>query len=479
MSNEVVVRYDPPGPVAAAFHRSNAFVRGIMGPVGSGKSVSCVWELFTRAAEQEPGSDGIRRTRWAIVRSTFPELKTTTIPTWLDWFSEEVFGPVVWGSPITHSIKYGDVEMEVWFIALDQPKHVKKLLSMELTGAWVNEAKETLKAIVDGLTQRVGRFPGKKYGCGITWSGVIMDTNPPDDDSWWYRLAEEDRPDGWEFFKQPGALFKVGAKYIKNPTAENIQNQQLGYNYYLRMLAGKTREWVKVYILGQYGTIIDGKPVYPEWNDSIHVAEADIPAMKGVPLELSWDFGLTPACIVSQITPRGQWRIIDELVSEDTGIRQFANDVVLPYLARKYPGIPIDEEGAGDPAGTKRMDTDERTVFDELDDAGLHAEPASTNNFIPRRESVAGYLTRLIDGKPAFLLSPRCKSLRKGFNGGYRYRRLQLAGEARYKDEPEKNEHSHPHDALQYQGLKLDTHRKNPIARKVKAAPPPPRPRKY
>jgi hypothetical protein len=40
--------------------------------------------------------------------------------------------------------------------------------------------------------------------------------------------------------------------------------------------------------------------------------------------------------------------------------------------------------------------------------------------------------------------------VRKGFNGGYRYRKLQVSGGERYSDEPEKNKYSHPHDALQY-----------------------------
>ena len=40
--------------------------------------------------------------------------------------------------------------------------------------------------------------------------------------------------------------------------------------------------------------------------------------------------------------------------------------------------------------------------------------------------------------------------LRKGFAGGYHYRRLKVAGDERYHDEPNKNGFSHVHDALQY-----------------------------
>jgi hypothetical protein len=47
------------------------------------------------------------------------------------------------------------------------------------------------------------------------------------------------------------------------------------------------------------------------------------------------------------------------------------------------------------------------------------------------------------------LLNKSCKSLRKGFLGGYHYRRIQTSGE-RYEDKPNKNKFSHVHDALQY-----------------------------
>jgi len=423
-----------------------------MGPIGSGKSVTCCMEIAGRAFRQAPGPDGIRRTRWAVIRNTYPELKSTTIKTWTDWFKPEWFGTVKWDSPITQHLKLAhDVELEVLFLALDRPDDIKKLLSLEVTGVWINEAREIPKAVLDAATGRVGRFPSMRDG-GATWWGVIMDTNPPDDDHWWYKLAEEEQPDGFEFFRQPSG---------RSSEAENVANLPNGY--YENMTPGKTPEWIKVYVDGDYGTVIDGRPVYPEFNERIHVAPDELVAYRGLPLILSWDFGLTPACIISQVSKRGQWRILDELVSEDMGIRQFSTAVVKPFLANVYPGLSI--ESVADPAGNQRAQTDEKTCYDELSAADLKTRPAWTNEFTARREAVAGFLTRLVDGEPAFLLSPSCKTLRKGFNGGYRYRRLQVSGEDRYTDSPEKNGYSHPHDALQYAGL----HIAGPVMAKKKA----------
>jgi hypothetical protein len=100
-----------------------------------------------------------------------------------------------------------------------------------------------------------------------------------------------------------------------------------------------------------------------------------------------------------------------------------------------------------------RSDTDEKTCFMELAEEGIACVPAITNSFVGRREAVAKYLTRLVDGKPAFMLDPSCDLLRRGFNGRYQFRRLQVVGAERFKDVPDKNDFSHLHDALQYAAL--------------------------
>ena len=43
------------------------------------------------------------------------------------------------------------------------------------------------------------------------------------------------------------------------------------------------------------------------------------------------------------------------------------------------------------------------------------------------------------------------RDLAEGFRGRYQFRRVKISGSAeRYHDEPDKNEYSHPHDAVQY-----------------------------
>ena len=452
------VKYTPE-PTAEKFHNSFAFVRGLKGPIGSGKSVACVQELMMIATQtQKPGTDNIRRTRFAIIRNTYPELKTTTIKTFQDWFGTAA--PVKWSAPITARMITDDigdgtgVDMEVFFIALDNEDDVKKLLSMELTAGWINEAREVSKAVLDALTGRVGRYPSKKDG-GPTWCGVIMDTNPPSDDHWWYHFAEEETPENWQFFDQPPALIRHikdggGIEWLDNPNAENINNLALGYSYYRNQLGGKEERWIRVYVEGMYGTIIKGRPVFPEWRDDLHLAKKPIIADSNVPLLLGWDFGLTPACVIGQVSQRGQLRILAELVAERMGLKQFSKDVVKPFLASRLPGIPVSVSVA-DPAGVAGSQNDMESCISVLNNLGIQTQPAQTNKLEPRLQAVRDFLTNLVDGEPGFVLSRSCQVLRKGFNGGYKFERLKVSGtEDRYRDKPLKNSYSHPHDALQY-----------------------------
>lgn len=428
------INYRPPGPVARAFMRDDAsFFRGLMGPFGSGKSTACIMDILSRAAAQKVGNDGKRRTRWAVIRNTYPELRTTTIKSWHQWVSPQI-GRWVDTGPPTHHIVEGDLDLEVLFIALDRPDDIAKLLSMELTGAWVNEAREVPKAVIDGLTGRVGRYPSVLMG-GCSWSGIIADTNPPDNDHWWYRLAEEERPEGWAFYKQPGG---------RDPGAENVENLPSGY--YERQVSGKDEDWVRVYVDGQYGFVRDGKPVYPEFRDSLHVREFHVEPHW--PLYVGIDFGLTPAAVFGQRSPMGQWRWVDELVTEDMGAMRFG-EILRARMHERFPGMQF-AAITGDPAGEGRAQTDERTPFQILQAAGVEARPAPTNDFTKRRESVAVCLSRLIDGEPGLVIHPRCKVLRKAMAGGYHYRRVQVTGEERYRDQPDKNSYSHVAEAGQY-----------------------------
>ena len=365
-------------------------------------------------------------------RRTYPELKTTTIKTWHAWVPPE-FGEWQAEGPPTHRLNMGDLECEVMFLALDRPDDIRKLLSLELTGAWINEAREVPKAVLDGLTGRVGRYPSALQG-GASWFGVMMDTNPPDSDHWWYRLAEETKPEGFEFFAQPAG---------DGPDAENLPNLPAGY--YERTKAGKDPDWIKVYVRGDYGFVRDGKPVWSDYRDNVHCR--DVAPNPGLPIRVGLDFGLTPAAVFTQRGLTGQWRVLAELVATDMGAKRFG-EMLGAEMRGRWAGYEF--LTTGDPAGDSRAQTDETTPFQILRALGVDAKPAPSNDPVLRIEAVGDALRRMIDGEPGFIIDPSCRQLRKAMAGGYCYRRVQVAGSERYQDKPDKTMYSHVADALQY-----------------------------
>ena len=168
----------------------------------SGKSSACVMEIIRRASMQEPGPDGIRRSRWAVVRNSYGQLKDTTIRTFHDWFPPKLFGEYRVTDHMFIITRLPGIHLEILFRALDRPDQVSNLLSLEVTSAWFNESREIPRTIIEAMDARIGRFPSKRDG-GPTWYGMIMDTNPPDEDSYLFKMFEKVKPDSWKMFKQP------------------------------------------------------------------------------------------------------------------------------------------------------------------------------------------------------------------------------------------------------------------------------------
>lgn len=254
-----VVVYNPT-PTALEFHNDNSLVRGVMGPVGSGKSSMAAMEILLRAFNQNVYRN-TRTSRWLAVRNTYNELKTTTIKTMMHWMPERITRINANYPPIAHmELPLPDgthVKLEILFLALDRLQDLGKLRSLELTGVWLNEASELEREMMEMAIQRRGRYPEKDRG-GFNWSGVVMDYNPVADDHWLYDLFERETLPGYRLFKQPAAIIQMpkpdgvpGEKvWVGNPDAENVENHVEGFDYWLQQVPGKSDEWIKVFLQG-------------------------------------------------------------------------------------------------------------------------------------------------------------------------------------------------------------------------------------
>ena len=436
------IDYTPP-PSGKKFMESDKKMRVLMGPVGSGKSVTCSFEVVRRACMQEPSKNGIRRSRAAVVRETARQLQDTTIKTFLDWFPPGECGNYM-RTTKTYFFKVGDVECEIMFRALDDADDVANLNSLELTFAWFNECRDIHPDIVDAMSKRIGRFPSSKDG-GPTWHGMWGDTNPPTMDTWCYYQMEKLDPkdgvspndNGWDVFKQPSG---------RTHHAENIENLPDGYYD----TQGAAEEYIRVYIDGEYGLSSAGMPVYKYFRTYYHMGREKLRfTTNGVrPIVVGMDLGLTPAAVIGQQDARGRALILAEAVSFDMGVQRFVRTILKPLLFERFSGAPI--LIVTDPAGLQRAQTDERSAVDIIKAEGFKVIAAKTNNVSARISAVDDYLMRQVDGDPAFVVDPRCTQLKAAMMGGYRFK-------PKGDSDIDKNKHSHVAEALQYLMLHIAT----------------------
>lgn len=478
-----LVIYEPDGAVLTGFLLSNARVRVIRGPIRSGTSSACCQEIWRRACEQEPEADGVRRTRWAVVRNTYPDLQQSAIKTWLSWFPEKAFGRFLQSKPMIHkmNLKRG-IDCEVVFIALDKPDDVKKLRSTEWTGIWFNELEYIPRELFDEAESRVGYYPAVKDG-GATWSGVFADLNAPTEDNWLVRMTgevplpedtpEDERaayqwPEGWDYFVQPpglveiyGADGKTVVDYEINPKAENMNwiPKVNGRPLYIETIKGKSKRWIDSRIMNRITAPVDGSPVWPQFVLETHVAKQTLRYNPAYPLYVGIDFGRRPAAVFGQLI-NDRWVIIGELLGIDEGATIFAPRV-RRWLFQNCPGLfAANDNGSaedaissgrlrlyGDPKGQDKVQSDETTAYDIFRSFGLRVVPAPipSNNIQTRIEAVAYILQTMRDGMPRFLLSSVCLTLKMGMAGGYHFKQ----GDAQ-RVEPVKDRYSNPCDALQY-----------------------------
>jgi hypothetical protein len=394
-------------------------------------------ELLRRAYLQAPDNQGVRRTRFAIVRNTLQQLRQTCLADIQLWLSSIAHFRVTDQTvQIRLNMKDGTkVESDWMLIPLDTKADQQRLLSLNLTGAWVSEFREIPLGIIDALSGRLGRFPSKAIA-KPSWYGIIAESNPPDEDSEWYTKLEIELPPNWTVFKQPGGM---------SGEAENIDN--LPDDYYPNLVANNSEDWVTVHVHANYGKSLSGQAVFrATFKPDIHVTYEGIIPVDNMPIMIGQDFGRTPASLAGQIDPRGRLLILHEATSEDMGIEKFGIQILRPLLYKYYANREVFL--VADPSGRVKTQVREESPFDMLHRLGFMVYPAQTNDIDPRLRAVEQLFLAhdgiLIDGV-------NCPQLVQALKFWYRYRRKRTGT---LDESPEKN---HPWsdlaDCLQYMAL--------------------------
>lgn len=493
----------PVGPKAESFVFDRRMVTGIMGPVGSAKTTSCIRKMVLSTLWQNPGPDGVRRAKWGVIRDTYPQLKKTALASWFAWFPKSL-GAWNGEAPFEHTVKllvpgHGKIELTVLFAAMGENKVEDVMRGWELTGLWMNEGDLLAKQVFTYGMGRVGRYPNALQG-GCTWRGVILDMNAPDVENWTYEVfVDQDLgldkldPEELEQIKaELGDLFGVGfyrqpGGRSKDPPPENLANLPRGY--YAQQMIGSTADYVRRFVDSIFGATRKGQPVYPEYQDEVHCAPLDhrhqkLPPIARQPIVIATDQDLSAAAVVMQRDHRGQIRVLGEIVNfadneetelEQLGATEFGRKVGR-YVMDQFPDNPVADIAWCDPAATAGesatgADPSWRQNFQKGLNEALGREkgnyvkvkpaPVPGNRIDDRLDAVRKPMKRLVEGGEAgFRICPvRCKVLRRGFTGMYVFSRIQLrGGHGAWQDKPLKNDYANVQDAVQYGAIAISKH---------------------
>lgn len=455
------VAYTPP-PTIDRFIKDHLpgemFQDWIVGPVGSGKTTGIFFKLLYMAGLQQPGPDGIRRSRAVIVRNTGQQLIDTTLNSWFTWFKPGVAGS--WeATNKKFTLRYADVECEVLFRPLDTPQDISRVLSLEVTFAIVDEFVEIPQAIIDALSARCGRYPSKVQGGASNW-GMWGSSNPSTEDNWWFDYLHNGKG-----VIQPGegvslhhrmVLDERIVRYFLQPSgfsaqAENLENLPGGRAYYTNAAKNKSEAWVRQFLEAEWGYSVAGKPVVSGFNSQVHLAKRRLIYSPNLHLVAGYDPGITgTAMIFGQEDLEGRLHVLGEVIANGLGASRFLNERVKPYMARSFEGLDVSSgfTVAPDPAAANRSPTDERAIVDVI--RKVFPVSIETNNRLPLRlNAIDHYASRMVYGMPALVVDEQaCPVLTRALKGGWRYA-LDSKEQLR-SSVPEKNAYSHPGDAFGY-----------------------------
>lgn len=447
-------------PTVTKFHHDNdSLHKLIMGPRGSSKSSGCCAEILFKTYKNPPCKDGVKRARWLIGRETYGELKTTTIKTFSNWFGHSILN---WHlnqqPPIRATLSYFDgqypTEIELLFVSFDNDIAAKKALSLDITGAYFNEASKISQTSMADSSGGL-RYPSQDdiMDDQAIWRGIIYDSNAFEDYHPFYKKFYIDKPDKHSFYLQPGGMIEVeSGVFEENPNSENIHH--LPKDYYKNMSLGKTDAFIRTQICNQFGTYEDTKAVHPEFKREIHIRDT-IELVPGHPIWLTHDFGGTNATLVCQYI-NGQLIAIKELLGVKESLTEFQRSTVKGWLRLNAPTFDV-QKSIGDCADNYGHIAAQNSIETVTKCLEIQTFPAITNNIKARIDSVDDLIIkRLGNGEAGLKVSEEgCPILAAGLLGKYKLKLITQKGNSRIVEVPDKNEYSHSADCLQYAALEV------------------------
>lgn len=423
-------------PTQKRFIQSRAEAALFDGRKGEGKSSALVWSCFFHTKEN-PGANSL------FIRDTWENLRRTTLQEFFRWFPPFVFGE--WRAGDKEYIwdeKKTGLKGKVMFMGVDDDASASKIASMPLAGVYIDEPSPA--AGDAGVSEFVfDTCLAQLRQAGMNWYAMKLAQNNPDESHWTYRRFWDPGTQASDRVNLP-PMQEPGFMAFQPVEAENVKNLPKGY--YERM----ARNWahrpdlLRRFVDGKHGFQQVGNAVTPEWSDDLHLGWLE--PIEGMELQIGWDGGQTPTCVISQITPMGDWHILDAYVGDGCGMYELIGDIIKPLINRKYRGFKW--RHTGDPTleapdqGTS-MNNAARFIRKELGGHFIKG-PIKIES---RVEPLRAVLRKVRNGKGIVQVDrEHAKAVHYALRGGWHYHvsRGGVIGEI------VKDEHSHPGDCVGY-----------------------------
>lgn len=399
---------------------------GIAGASGSGKTVWLIEEVIYYLLTC-PGLHALLA-RWTddaterIIQPMFFDIVNTyyTHEILGKWHSNERYQEFINGSRLyIHGLK-----------SSDENNRYAKFDGYSLGLYAISQAEEIPKDIWDRLKTRL-RQPGDYPRVGL------FELNPATRDHFLYK----------EFVENADDCHVI----IHASMYDNAANLPPGYIEAAERDYPPGHPLRRRLIEGGWGLTTKGDPVIGTglFNPDLHVAEVQFD--ENLPLIISYDPGFRhPALVWAQMTVHGQLRVLDCMQGDNVYADDFFHEAF--QRQRDLFGVPKEIWACADKAAEQRKGPSTRTEWDIFKD---HLRPwgvlpktgvvASKMYLIQR---LASRFTRLVKGKPAIVIHPRCQLLIEALGGGWVWR---PATDARPTPrQPVDNIYAHTCDALLY-----------------------------
>jgi len=429
------------GPTQAEFVTSDAHIAQVISPMGEGKTFSGIAGMIYHAQRNR------QALRSALIRDTFQNIKTSTIPDIRDclkeWvrFSDGGRAMTIMSEPRVHCDLFG----------IDSEADISKLQGPQYGLIWLEEPAPIYEKANAGLPIGVYRMALARVA---RQSGTIprlqITQNPADEEHWTAELADEPHEYTQIFDENTGQWVTVYKETFRIPRGENKFLSPIARAMNEAAFKGDPGKYQR-YVLGEEAMVSQGKRVTQAYDHRVHFSPKILPVLKGEAIQM-WDSWLDATCIIAQYNPLGQLVIHDVLLEEGLGPEELIEEKVLPLLNMpKYkdkvkvqsPWRIIGDQSMRNPDQSSARRSAARLIEGVFK---ARFEPGPAHWHAMRNVPNQCCRARTPQGHPLILLSRSATKLHRALKGGWHYK-TDPSGRI-MGDKPDKNIHSHPGDAF-------------------------------